>query len=46
MMNQMKMTIKFLKKNIDNFIDPLYNKSDNDYDDDIEICINNPMKKM
>ncbi len=36
----------FLQKNIDNFIDPPYNKSANDYDDDIEICINNPMKKM
>ncbi len=40
------MTVKFFKKNIDNFIYPLYNKSANDYDDDIEICINNPMKTM
>jgi hypothetical protein len=27
------------KKHIDNFINPLYNKNVNDYNDDIEICI-------
>lgn len=27
------------KINIDSLVDPLHNKSDDDYDDDLEICI-------
>ncbi len=45
-MKQNENDCQFFKIYIDNFIGPLYNKSANDYDDDIEICINNPMKTM
>jgi hypothetical protein len=38
-MRQSENECQYEKEHIDNFINPLYNKSVNAYDDDIEICI-------
>jgi hypothetical protein len=38
-MRQSENECKYEKKQIENFINPLYNKSVYDYDDDIEISI-------
>jgi hypothetical protein len=40
MMRQSEDEYQDKNKNIDNFVDPLYNKNASDYDDDFEICIN------